>query len=420
MKQPLKYFIETIISSKEGFKLGEPWKFSKNSMGVIIPIQRENAQKRDYTTLPEVKDNITFKDTGSIQTIQVEKGVDIPLFIRAGTVLKGISGQDRATFHSVIVQPNKVVDLEVRCIHASRGIVAGGGFTYDGYVPKMVYQSLNTGSQSKVWNSVSATYKTMKAKSIGAFAVSDFSLSVVKEDSLPEIKDAMKKLDTKMQDILKQVPVLENQIGAIIVGTNGVAGLEVFDHPDSWKAQYKEVIEKYSDELSEESNLFTFDDTQVMAVVKTFLKTVADASSSEIHKGIYSVSMEGFIGEYVTINEHVVHLFLLKKDEKENQKEEKSVPSAVSFPSFRFNDDSLHHRRIGTTSYNCNKKGFDNIETTINKYGGATWTELEKESKVSTATLTKRLKEGKQVGLIGEEIRKKNGKKVYTLNNNYR
>jgi hypothetical protein len=415
----LKEFIGKIVESKEGFKLGEPWKFNKNSMGVIIPIQRENVLKRNYTTLPEVKDTITFKDTGNIQTIQIEKGVNIPLFIRAGTMLKGIMGKDRATVHSIIVEPKKSMDLEVRCVHASRGIVTGGGFTYDGYAPNIVYQSLNTGNQSKVWNSVGRTYSCMKEKSIGAFAVSDFNLSNVKSDSLPEIKEAMKKLDTKFQDILLQVPVLENQIGAIIVATNGVSGLEVFDHPDSWKAQYKEVIEKYSDDLSQESQLFTFDETQVMAVVRTFLKKVADSSSSEIHKGIYSLNVEGFIGEYATIKEQVLHLFLLKKDEKDNNKEE--IP--IAYPSFHFenhlDDDSTYHKRIGTLA-SFQKKGFNAIEKTINKYGGATWSELEKESKVSTATLTKRLKEGKQLGLIGEEIRRTNGKKVYTLNSNYR
>ncbi len=73
------------------------------------------------------------------------------------------------------------------------------------------------------------------------------------------------------------------------------------------------------------------------------------------------------------------------------------------------------------------KKGFKEILDTIDKYGGeATWSDIannvqkQKSSKgkvmsMSTATITRRLKEGKEIGLIGETLRASNGKKVYTF-----
>jgi hypothetical protein len=59
------------------------------------------------------------------------------------------------------------------------------------------------------------------------------------------------------------------------------------------------------------------------------------------------------------------------------------------------------------------KKGYKEIFETIDNHQGATWTELKMETNLSTATLSKRLTEGKQAGIIDEEIRKPEGKKVY-------
>ena len=61
------------------------------------------------------------------------------------------------------------------------------------------------------------------------------------------------------------------------------------------------------------------------------------------------------------------------------------------------------------------KSGYEDIFKSINKHKGATWTELKTESNVSTATLAKRLHEGKADGLIDEDIRKNTGKKIYKL-----
>jgi len=61
------------------------------------------------------------------------------------------------------------------------------------------------------------------------------------------------------------------------------------------------------------------------------------------------------------------------------------------------------------------RSGYKDIFKSIDKHKGATWTEMKSESKVSTATLAKRLHEGKADGLLDEDIRKSTGKKIYKL-----
>lgn len=473
--EEVKQFLEEIANGRNGYSLGDPWKFSKHALGVIVPILRYKSPKRSYTTLPEVKDKVTFSDTGSIQQINV-KGIDTNLFIRAGTVLEGVGTQSRGVVHSIVIEPKIEVPIEVRCVHASHGIRSGSDFHYGGRAPRIIAESLYKGNQGGVWNNVSryGSTKIIRSRKKGStsedevpITVSQFALSpdlseserqqyaqsLVRQqmersvdgfqtlfsssDSLPQIKKAMEKLDTKLQDILKQVPVLENQVGAIIVGVDGVEGVETFDHPDSWKAQYKEVIENYSDTIAEESKkLFTFDDSQVQIVIKDFLMDVSNAKFTNIIKQTYRIDMKGFIGECVTVDNSVIHLFLVKTENEEP--EQKRMPQREIERDLR---SISHHEtcfpspkdipilRVTTTMGKRNshtyipeskslsftmKRGYKEMFNAMDTHGGATWKELENETGVSSATLSKRLKEGKAIGLIGEDIRHPNGKKIYT------
>jgi hypothetical protein len=49
------------------------------------------------------------------------------------------------------------------------------------------------------------------------------------------------------------------------------------------------------------------------------------------------------------------------------------------------------------------KKGYGEILKILDKSGGATWKTLETKTNLSTATLSKRLKEGKKAGIIGKK-----------------
>lgn len=79
-------------------------------------------------------------------------------------------------------------------------------------------------------------------------------------------------------------------------------------------------------------------------------------------------------------------------------------PTALSF------SDKITSYRTFT---HVQKKGSNEILGAIKKYDGATWKQLEEDTRLSTATISKRLKEGKRLGIIREEL--KDGKKVYRV-----
>lgn len=401
----IQEFLKKIKEGSDNYSLGEPWKFSKDNVGVVVPILRKNAEKRDYTTYPEVDKKVDFEDKGAISPITAIPNVkDLPVFIRAGTLLEGISGQDRAVIHSMIF--DSVKDIEVRCVHASRPTRKGGKFKYQGYTPRKVQQNLHKG-QNKTWGGVRAFYSASLRQPYGS-SRSRSGLIGAKSDDLPNIKKAQKEIDKDLQGILKQVPVFENQIGAIIVGIKGVVGIEAFNHPKSWKAQYKEVIEQYSDELSKkvESELISFDESKVNRVIKKFLTGISELSEiKRIDENSYSIKMQQYIGEAVTLNNHIVHFFIM---EDEDNEEEVSQPAGPMV----FGLQTSLPMKSNFLDRNVTKKGFTDIFHTINKEGGkATWSELENGTKISTQTLSNRLKEGKRANIIGECI--KNGRKAY-------
>lgn len=435
----LEQFVENILSEKDGYKLGEPWKFRKNSMGAIIPILRSGEHVRDYVTLSESKEKVKFSDTGMISPINCKNGCNVPLFIRSGTLLEGISGQDRAVINSIIV-PVETVKINVRCVHASRPTSYGGGFKYSGYVPRVVHKNLGFG-QSETWNSVHSYYAMDSsglniARNNNRTNSAIFGASMeqeVKHDDLPNIKKKQVELDKNLQGILSEVPCLENQVGAIIVGMKGIVGIESFDHPDSWKAQYKDAIANYSDELAEKAQraLFKFDKAEIMKVVNKFLKSISLAQVKPIDTNTFIIEMKGFTGEVVVHNEHIVHMFLMTNEDDDVNATYKQTPVGIRLSDDEDeeeeDDERQEHNRPITFGRNHfyifasvgMKKGFSDVAEAIDRKGGqATFSEIHnevKDKKLSTATVSTRLKEGKEIGLFGEGIRKTNGKKVYTI-----
>lgn len=87
----------------------------------------------------------------------------------------------------------------------------------------------------------------------------------------------------------------------------------------------------------------------------------------------------------------------------------KSIGVGLSSVSSNFQSSVGETKSLPTVTM---KKGYKEIFDTIDKYHGATWKELENETNLSTRTLSKRLTEGKQAGII-DKVEEREGRKVY-------
>ena len=324
------------LSEEVGFKFGSPWRYSDKSLGVIVPILRldaEDAEQRGYITIEETKDKgVTFKDTGRIDRVIVESSLGIPIFIRSGTALNSAGTQPRAVETSTVIVPEAPKkkeeippipiitkqEIPVRCIYASKPISSGSKFTPAGDVPLEVRSELLSKSgQAKTWSAVGyATNRFMANHRLGSSS-GNARVMRASADNLVGVMEEVDKFIPNLDEILKKVPLFENQVGAVFLDMKDVVGMELFDHPKSWEAIRKEVEKRLGESVAkeEDQSFFKPDYDKVKPLTLAFLKKLIESEKTDVSHGITStVSLkgDGVIGEATTINGKVIHLVGIK------------------------------------------------------------------------------------------------------------
>lgn len=346
------------VGDEVGFKLGSPWRYNDKSLGVVVPILKTgDTEERVYVTLEEAKDKgITFKDTGHIDKVIVESSIGKPVFIRSGTAFKSGGTQPRAVETSTVIVPdaNKEdikddikeeipiapiitkQEVPVRCIYASKGIRSSTKFEYGGDVPIEVRSALMSRSgQSSVWGAVNHATNRFRASSIGQSYGSrmstgtgrmSFAASHITNDNLVGVMEEVDKAIPDIDNILKNVPLFEDQVGAVFLDIKDVIALEMFDHPKSWEAIHKEVEKRLGESAAKEQESFYKPDyDKVKPLALTFLKKLLESEKKEVSKSrgvsTFVLKGDGIIGEATVIDGKVIHLVGIKSDKNPKEKD---------------------------------------------------------------------------------------------------
>lgn len=324
------------LSGEVDYQFGTPWRYSEKSLGVVVPIlKRGELGERGYITLEEAKDQgVSFKDAGRIDRIIVESSIGKPVFIRSGTALKSSGTQPRAVESSVVVVPKIEPEIPVRqeipvkCIYASKPIRFNETFTYAGHVPLEVGSALLSRSgQSRTWAAIGSTADRFMSSSRSRFS------SGLRSDDLVGVMEEVDKFKTNIDEILKNVPLFEDQVGAVFLDIKDVVGLEMFDHPKSWEAVRREVERRLGESAAEEKpSFFRPDYEKIKPLTLEFLKKLIESEKTEISKhGITStISLrgDGIIGEATTIKGKIIHLVGMRSQESK-EKPREAVRSTV-------------------------------------------------------------------------------------------
>lgn len=344
--------IETFLnnlSSEVGYKFGSPWRYSDKSLGVIVPILRIDGkdgifEERSYITIEEAKDKgIIFKDTGRIDRVIVESSLGMPIFIRSGTALKSAGTQPRAVESSIVIIPQiqkegvSKQEIPVRCIYASKPIRTGEKFGVAGDVPLEVRSELLSRSgQSKTWSAVgNSTHRFMATRLSPRTGASSRIFNTnfgASTDNLVGVMEEVDKFTDDMNEILKKVPLFEDQVGAVFLDMKDVVGLELFDHPKSWEAIHKEVEKRLGESVTkeEDKSFFKPDYSQVKPLSLAFLKKLIESEKTEISHGMTStvtLKGDGVVGEATTINRKVIHLVGLRTEKIVDSKDDSETIS---------------------------------------------------------------------------------------------
>jgi len=318
-------FLATIAEEKLGFSFGESWRYNEDSLVALLPILRESRKKRMYMLLNEAK-NIEIKDTGQINKVEIKNKEKKPVYVRMGEILAGKT-QERATTRSYIIMPGESIKVDVRCVHASKGINQGEDMISKGVVTADIEKSFNTCSyrgrsaeQSKVWQSVSDTSFNLSASATQFISASsdigqvgDINLNAKFTDDLSSNINNFSKIIDK---VLKKVPHFDNQVGIATLDLKGVAGIECFDLKDSWKALRDAIIEKEGEQLSKQDkdSPFEYKKNKAVRSVKNLL--LLDFEEKILFKSedyrLIGLKIENYIGELTEFKGEPIHLTLTR------------------------------------------------------------------------------------------------------------
>ena len=419
-------------------ELGEPWKLGDDKQGIAVPILQKERVDRNYVLHTEVEGKIQLIDTGGIHRLKIKNGYDGNVFIRRGTMLKGKT-QHRAVVSSIVVAPLEETSAEIRCIFASKGISSGATFKSAGYSPRKVMANLHN-DQSRVWASVSSYTQGLSA-TYSDLGVSEqinyLSGGRVRGDDLTSHVEIV---EDAVLYALKNVPAdVVNQIGVIILDLQGVEGVELFDHPDSWKALSKSVIRDYADILSKPApEYFTFDMNKVKEYVVDFLVKFLGIKAEPVWEQFdaqtFQFEDEKILGEYTNLEGNLIHLYATRKEKGSYFKPKPSITlrSPISTPDWyrdttdysqpltwqttatpTANLDPTDSMMEGVMRYATQKRGNETLQSLYSQ--SKSFTEIQSDTSMSPSTVSKALKEGEELGLIERAYRSGNGKSVYKL-----
>jgi len=422
----------------EAIEFGDPWRHSSKSICSVVPIFRRFANPRGYVLLEETKDTVEITDTGNIGAATIKNKSDSDVFVRKGTLLKGDT-QERAVVMGLVVPPQAEKTVQIQCVHASRGIRMGAKLQAAGVAPRRVMSSfMSRRSQAETWQAVSRS----SGFYMSALAAEPLSYYAVPSDDLIATLESTQKFREEVEEILGKVPgELVDQVGIVVVDIKGVVGLEVFDHPDSWRSFSKSVVRSYADVLSEESTgLFEIKLDAVADAAKAFIKKIQEVTAKtvdeirdangQVHTATSVFEGADFVGEFTELAKNAIHVIATRKETQENTLTQSFTAGRQGFtedPLVRWPRTSRHQPRPAhpytqwttsmpseTSSEVFRGKATINLMMALDQHP-KTFNELHREVPVSTRTLSKRLHEGQMQGFITPDFREQNGRRTWAL-----
>ena len=332
--------LQKLLNEKE-YSFGKPWQLISESLSAALPILQNTLGSRDYVVAQEIPENsVNILDTGQIQKLRVNAADLItPVFVRAGTIFKGHGTQSRTVSIGMCLEPGRENTVDVLCVHATHGISANSHFSMERDVaPRKVEEVLTSQNknQSRVWAAAclrKSAPQITQCPECGSKRIMqtydadrvcmDCGITVFGvlnrfADNMVANLYEMNAFNKRIEDVLSKVPAdLEKQVGVVIIDVKGVCGLEMFDHPDSWRAFSKSIVRNYADILAkgraEKEGLFALKVEKIAAEIEEFLRKATDLCENSVFKNdiseTWALSGE-LVGEYSVLGRHLVHVML--------------------------------------------------------------------------------------------------------------
>lgn len=211
-------------------------------------ITLEVALQKSRFRIVEKKPFGRFEDTDATNMLMVENKTQDTVFIMAGDLVEG-GNQDRMIAENRAIAPNSLKTIKVFCVERGRWQPRATAETgdaprsvaFNGYYhvasSKLRRTMKATNNQQEVWKKVSEITTHHQATSdtdtYGALATSE----------------AFNKISQEYLDFFEDKIVSRNNVvGMVAVSGNRILGIDVFGHPNLFRAKYASLLHGYGTE----------------------------------------------------------------------------------------------------------------------------------------------------------------------------
>lgn len=306
----------------------------------VFPLTVSGVNERWYLTLDEaVKQGLAFiPETGRVPEIIVVVKGEKPVLVVEGTVIVG-GLQNRTVNISLLLEAGKEHRIPVSCVERGRWsfrrrfgrepVVLSWerdsesreeeatevAFEVAAYTAHLSLRRSKTASAVRNLWSVD---KPIADQGAVWSEIERKLLSAQVSSPTRDETDFYEHHRTTIEDLLRPIELLENQVGAAVAIGQDIVGVEVFDHPETWQVVHRKILSGYAADALENLWLNRREEPVGIDGVKAFFELVvtsvdkAYVKPAPVGLGEHYLFSEDatLVGGFALVhNDSIVHLF---------------------------------------------------------------------------------------------------------------
>jgi ARG/rhodanese/phosphatase superfamily protein len=268
--------MDAITQCIQALNIGRPQVADKL---IMIPLAREAFPPRTYKVLEEAISDETgsvseISEAGAVPTLLFENKAPTPVLLIDGDTLMGAK-QNRTLNLSLLIAAGARTEIPVSCVEAGRWSRTSRHFSpssdhmYASGRSRMmhdVHRSIDAGhgpraDQHEVWGDID--------RKMGRMGVTSPTRTMT---------DIYEQRGRSLDAMVGQLTAAPDQVGAIFVVRDRIAGLELFDHPETLALKLPKLVRSYGLDAIDESAAF---EPSSISTSEAFLQGIARAQRSE-------------------------------------------------------------------------------------------------------------------------------------------
>jgi hypothetical protein len=285
----------------------------------MIPLARGTTRSRIYKVLEEAVSDETaniseVSEAGAVPTLLFENKAPQPVLLIDGDTLVGAK-QNRTLNTSLLIPPATRIEIPVSCVEAGRWSRRSSHFAAS---PDHMYASGRARMMHDVHRSMDEGHGP-RADQQGVWGDIDRKMGRMGVESPTRaMNDIFEQQGRSLDTMAGQLTPTQDQVGAIFVIRDRIAGLELFDHPETMALKLPKLVRSYGLDAVDESAVF---DACSIQTSEEFLLVIASAKRTEdraVGLGVHTrLDGSGLIGTVLVMDGQLIRLSAFPSTERD-------------------------------------------------------------------------------------------------------